>query len=81
MIFGRKKKQMLDPAFTAAEFRAELQRIVQSARAAGLRHYILAEILEQVAQEIKVRHETSRPPDYVGLDVSDVRRFLDRNSR
>jgi hypothetical protein len=81
MIFGKKKKQTLDPAFTAADFRADLNRVVESARAAGLRHYILAEILEETAQAIRLRHETTRPPDYVGLDVSDIRRFLDRNSR
>jgi hypothetical protein len=81
MIFKWRKSKMKPDVFSIAELRTELGSLVERGRKAGLRHYILAEILEETAQAIRLRHETTRPPDYVGLDVSDVRRFLDRNSR
>jgi hypothetical protein len=65
MIFGRKKmQQKIDPAFALAEFRSEIERAIDEARASGVRHYQLAEVLEQAAEAIKVRHSdniTTRP--------------------
>ena len=51
----------VNPTFALAEFRSEIERIVDEARSAEVRHYQLAEALEQAAEAIKVRHAMTAP--------------------
>jgi hypothetical protein len=57
----KKRHNQSDPAFALAEFRSEVERAIDKGRNAGLRHYQLAEVLEQAAQAIKIRHVMSSP--------------------
>jgi hypothetical protein len=51
MIFKWRKSTMKsDPVFGLAELRAAIEHVVERGRNAGLRHYQLAEVLEQAAQ-------------------------------
>jgi hypothetical protein len=62
MIFKWRKSTMKsDPVFGLAELRAAIEHVVERGRNAGLRHYQLAEVLEQAAQAIKTRHVMSSP--------------------
>jgi hypothetical protein len=79
MIFGKKKQ--LEPAYDIAALRTELQSLCTRARNAGLRHYQISALLEEAAREINVRHEMATPGGGVSLDVKDVLRFLNGNTR
>jgi hypothetical protein len=57
-MFGRKK---IDPAFTVAELRSELESLVDRARNAGLRHYFIESALQDAATAVRVRHAASTP--------------------
>jgi hypothetical protein len=61
MIFKKRKTMKPDPAFTLAEFRTELERVINEAARAGARHYVLAQELENAAQVIRIRHAASSP--------------------
>ena len=59
--WGRRMNKQVNPTFALAELRSEIDLTVDSARAAGVRHYQLAEVLEQAAQAIKICHAMSTP--------------------
>ena len=50
--------QKIDPV---AELRSEIELAVDEASACGVRHYQLAEVLEQAAQAVRVRHAATAP--------------------
>ena len=54
----RKKQTKIDPL---AEMRSAIDLAIDNGRAAGLRHYQLAEVLEQAAQAIKLKHAMASP--------------------
>jgi hypothetical protein len=61
MIFKKRKTMKPDPAFTLAEFRTELERVINEAARAGARHYVLTQALEDAAQVIRIRHAACSP--------------------
>ena len=59
--WGRRMNKQVNPTFGLAELRSEIERAVDEARACGVRHYQLCEVLEQAAQAIKIRHAACTP--------------------
>ena len=56
-----KKRHQSDPAFALAELRSAIEHAIEKARGSGVRHYQLAEVLEQSAEAIRVRHAMTAP--------------------
>jgi hypothetical protein len=62
MIFKWRKSTMKsDPVFGLAELRAAIEHVVERGRNAGLRHYVLAQALEDAATAVRVKHAACSP--------------------
>jgi hypothetical protein len=51
----------IDPARALTEMRTAIDQIINDARLAGVRSYQLAEVLENAATAIRVRHAATAP--------------------
>jgi hypothetical protein len=54
-------KKNVDPVFSVAELRAELERIAERARNAGLRHYLIESALQDAAMAIRMKYAATSP--------------------
>jgi hypothetical protein len=61
MIFWRKSTMKSDSVFSVAELRSEIERVVDQARSAGLRHYVIESALQDAARAVATRHAATAP--------------------
>jgi hypothetical protein len=59
--WGRRMNKNANPTFGLAELRSEIERAVESARAAGLRHYVIELALQDAAKVVATRHAMTTP--------------------
>jgi hypothetical protein len=50
-----------DSVFSVAELRSEIERVVDQARSAGLRHYVIESALQDAARAVATRHAATAP--------------------
>jgi hypothetical protein len=55
------RKSPVNPTFAVAELRSAIELAVEAARNAGVRHYVLAQLLEDAAQVIRIRRAACSP--------------------